>query len=153
MPLIKSVLISIRPQWVDLIASGKKTLELRLSYPKLEMPFNVYIYRTAGKGWRSSSSLDSKVVGEFTCDYIVRNCELENAEIAEQSSCVSRDEINRYGCGREVFGWHISNLKMYKEPKLLGEFYKYKARPWEMQNLSIKVKRAPQSWAYVEEEA
>ena len=43
---MKSVLISIRPQWCKLIASGKKTIEVRKSAPKLETPFKVYVYCT-----------------------------------------------------------------------------------------------------------
>ena len=35
---MKSVLISIRPQWCEKIASGKKTIEVRKTAPK-EVPF------------------------------------------------------------------------------------------------------------------
>lgn len=42
----KAVLISIRPEWCDLIVRGKKTIEVRKTRPKLEMPFKVYIYCT-----------------------------------------------------------------------------------------------------------
>lgn len=45
----KSVLISIQPKWCKLIASGRKTVEIRKSRPKLETPFKVYIYCTKGK--------------------------------------------------------------------------------------------------------
>jgi predicted transcriptional regulator len=43
---MKSVLISIRPKWCELIANGKKTVEVRKTRPKLETPFKVYIYCT-----------------------------------------------------------------------------------------------------------
>lgn len=43
---MKSVLISIQPKWCELIASGKKTIEVRKTKPKLETPFKVYIYCT-----------------------------------------------------------------------------------------------------------
>lgn len=43
---MKSVLISIRPKWCELIASGKKTIEVRKTRPKIEAPFKVYIYCT-----------------------------------------------------------------------------------------------------------
>ena len=39
----KSVLISIQPKWCELIASGKKTIEVRKTAPKLETPFKCYI--------------------------------------------------------------------------------------------------------------
>ena len=37
--MAKAVLISIKPQWCELIANGIKTLEVRKSRPKLETPF------------------------------------------------------------------------------------------------------------------
>lgn len=43
---MKSVLISIRPKWCELIASCKKTIEVRKTRPKIEAPFKVYIYCT-----------------------------------------------------------------------------------------------------------
>ena len=46
---MQSVLISIRPQWCELIANGKKTIEVRKSRPKLETPFKCYIYCTHDK--------------------------------------------------------------------------------------------------------
>lgn len=45
---MKSILISIRPQWVEKIAKGEKTIEVRKSAPK-ETPFKVYIYATRPK--------------------------------------------------------------------------------------------------------
>ena len=45
----KSVLISIRPQWCELIANDEKTIEVRKSRPKLETPFKCYIYCTKQK--------------------------------------------------------------------------------------------------------
>lgn len=43
---MKSVLISIKPKWCELIANGKKTVEIRKTRPKLETPFKCYIYCT-----------------------------------------------------------------------------------------------------------
>ena len=45
---MKSVLISIQPKWVEKIASGEKTIEVRKSKPKIETPFKCYIYCTQG---------------------------------------------------------------------------------------------------------
>src|SRR5574344_1539917 len=45
----KCVLLSVRPQWCELIANGKKTIEVRKTRPKLETPFKCYIYCTAPK--------------------------------------------------------------------------------------------------------
>lgn len=46
---MKAVLISIRPKWVEKIARGEKTLEVRKTRPKLETPFKCYIYCTEAK--------------------------------------------------------------------------------------------------------
>lgn len=46
---MKSVLISIQPKWCELIALGKKTVEVRKTRPKIETPFKCYIYQTKGK--------------------------------------------------------------------------------------------------------
>ena len=43
---MKAVLMSIQPKWCELIASGKKTIEIRRNIPKLDAPFKVYIYCT-----------------------------------------------------------------------------------------------------------
>lgn len=43
---MKSVLISIQPKWCEKIAIGEKTVEIRKTRPKLDVPFKVYIYCT-----------------------------------------------------------------------------------------------------------
>lgn len=44
---MKAVMLSIQPKWCELIASGKKTVEVRKTAPKLQTPFKCYIYCTA----------------------------------------------------------------------------------------------------------
>ena len=43
---MKSVLLSIQPKWCEKIAIGEKTVEIRKTRPKLDVPFKVYIYCT-----------------------------------------------------------------------------------------------------------
>lgn len=43
---MKSVMLSIKPKYCELIANGKKTIEVRKTRPKAEPPFKVYIYCT-----------------------------------------------------------------------------------------------------------
>lgn len=50
---MKAVLISIQPRWCELIASGKKTVEVRKTKPKLDTPFKCYIYCTKAKEYFS----------------------------------------------------------------------------------------------------
>ena len=143
---MKSVLISIRPKWCEKIAIGEKTMEIRKTRPKLDTPFKVYIYCTAGRGkntfnvpisrelilqdYIETGSMDclncnignEKVIGEFICDAILSHCEMANADIAEAQSCLRREKILEYSGGHEVYGWHISDLKIYATPKELSEF-------------------------------
>lgn len=162
----KAVMLSIRPEWCAKIIIGRKTMELRKSVPKLEVPFKCYIYCTSGHPYISvkCGNLDrdtvrtntvgrcnGKVIGEFLCDYILQRCEMANADIAEQQSCVRREDIYfKYSEeGKHyIYGWHISGLKIYDMPRDLSEFTglrdtKFGAAPYE-------IKRPPQSWYYVE---
>ena len=43
---MRAVMISIQPKWVEKIANGEKTIEVRKTAPKLETPFKCYIYCT-----------------------------------------------------------------------------------------------------------
>lgn len=71
-----------------------------------------------------------------------------------------------YGHGKTLYGWHISNLKIYDTPKELPQFRKCcgtqdcdKCQFWEntgeyagcLTSEERRLNRAPQSWRYVEE--
>ena len=43
---MKAILISTPPEACEAIASGKKTIEVRKTRPKIEMPVKCYIYMT-----------------------------------------------------------------------------------------------------------
>ena len=78
---MKSVLISIRPKWVEKIVNGKKTIEVRKTAPK-EVPFKAYIYCTKTKNKWSLCDYEGAyqnsegeivyaqqhIIGEFICD-------------------------------------------------------------------------------------
>lgn len=128
----KAVLISIRPEWVEKIADGEKTLELRKTEPKLETPFKVYIYCTAGNlsyevsnGILCNISGGRLVVGEFVCDkigVIWGGGYLKMPESAFAGSCLNMYQIDTYLDGKDGHFWHISNLKIYDAPKPLSKF-------------------------------
>ena len=79
----KAVMLSIRPKWCEKIIIGRKTMELRKSVPKLEVPFKCYIYCTMPDTKDPHNILElhgadgkirkanGKVIGEFTCDRIM----------------------------------------------------------------------------------
>ena len=155
------VLISIQPQWCELIVTGKKTVEIRKNRPKLTAPFKCYIYQTKMR-WlyellRKVALEDladrlkrsrGKIIGEFTCDECVTYDPSDLIEAAELSvkSLVSIADIRSYAKGRkELYGWHISGVKLYDTPKPLA----YLIKPAGADDPFLK--RAPQSWCYVME--
>ncbi|MBE6912112.1 MAG: ASCH domain-containing protein [Ruminococcaceae bacterium] len=148
---MKSVLISIQPQWCELIASGKKTVEVRKTKPKLDTPFKCYIYEAKGKKQYFSQPLPipynegrGKVIGEFVCDEIKRiHCQsIEKEAIYAiavgngdkeyyDNSCVSYKEAYRYLRNvKKAYGWHISDLVIYDKPKELSELKKINRECW-----------------------
>lgn len=162
----KVVLISIKPKWCELIASGEKTIEVRKTKPKLKPPFKCYIYCTkstqSDQLWvlnenerKENFGLSAvcgnlnatagihrgngKVIGEFVCDIIEPIAYTIDgyADIIDcKYSCMSPSDFLKYGKGGVLYGWHISDLKIYDEPQELSEF---------------GLTRSPQSWCYVEE--
>lgn len=182
---MKSMLISIKPKWCELIASGEKTVEVRKTKPKLKPPFKCYIYCTKPRekifyhgeyyndllykdfwsgelvcGCTMGDTLNGKVIGEFVCDKIkyfnsaasefaysvapsdipctLPMSEKKALETCYEQGCLSTNDVISYFGDEdwEAYFWHISDLKIYDEPKKLSEF---------------GLKRPPQSWCYVEE--
>ena len=140
----KAVMLSIRPKWVEKIASGEKTIEVRKTRPKLEAPFKCYIYCTMDHPYISVScgELDKlnyrtntvgrcngKVIGEFTCERIVpitydggRLWCPTNAAYSP-ATCLSQTEIIAYiGDEGRCYGWNISDLLIYDKPEDLEKF-------------------------------
>lgn len=46
---MRSVMLSIKPKYCELIASGQKTIEVRKTRPNIDTPFKCYIYCTKEK--------------------------------------------------------------------------------------------------------
>ncbi len=178
--MAKAVLISIRPEWVEKILSGEKTLEVRKTRPKLDTPFKCYIYCTAGNlsyevnnGMMCNISGGKLVVGEFVCDRVETIKAATDPygiydvddDFVAQTRLVD-GALWDYGKGATLYGWHISNLEIYDTPKELPQFRKCcgtqdcdKCQFWEntgeyagcLTSEERRLNRAPQSWCYVEE--
>ena len=192
----RAVLISIRPKWCEKIIRGEKKIEVRRNFPKLDVPFKVYIYCTRqnllmksnvsgnlcvkrGKSCKetleshSETEYSGKIIGEFVCrtmeefttDY--RANDAQNVAIAKDA-CMTLAEMTDYeykGHSACLFGWHISDLKIYDTPKELIEFRRvcpndlycescamHRENNSACGNESLRLKRPPQSWCYVEED-
>lgn len=185
----KAVLISIRPEWCEKIASGKKTIEVRKTRPKLTTPFKCYIYCTVNGAstnperyvWQKRTDgfeyyWNGKVIGEFVCDTFVIDITYGHDALLNAAACMSDADVAAYCLNSQMFGWHISNLKIYDTPMELADFTPscncgdggecvrtrececYFQRADYNQDGSVnivqctrRVKHPPQSWCYVEE--
>ena len=174
---MQSVLLVVKPKWCELIASGKKTDEVRKTRPKCDAPFKCFIYCTKefyrkGDGYFQGKYC-GKVIGEFVCDKIdkidVIDHELmtyirvnQKADMfITQETCLEIDELQKYLDNKTGYGWHISDLVIYDKPKELSKFAKpcnhncfapcpyYQGKEYECEKPIIT--RPPQSWCYVEE--
>ena len=187
----KAVMLSIRPKWVEKIANDEKTIEVRKTRPKLDTPFKCYIYCTRDKhlafmqnqtGTNLIACMDvdaaipvggaignGRVVGEFTCDRIDRLAPANDPygiyDIDDDyvfQTCLENGALWDYGHGTPLYGWHISDLRIYDTPKELSEFktlcrvdadccacpyYNYT----KMDCDGRVIGRPPQSWCYVDD--
>lgn len=181
---MKSVLISTRPKLVEKIChkigedeTGKaiyeKRIEVRNTAPQ-EVPFKCYIYETKGQYVKFTHGAHTKygygrgkVIGWFVCnsvdEYPYDYCDgvdIDDDTILE--TAIDREDINIYAKGKTLYGWHISDLKIYNNPRALSEFFKPCDRFLdcctcrrlvhnEYMSCDNKITRPPLSWCYVED--
>lgn len=147
----KAVLLSIQPNWCKMIWAGMKEVEVRKTRPTLETPFKAYIYCTGHDGWVMKSpkagvqKMDSRVIGEFTCDKIDKLVHVgtmmdiniltsdgwyKPADALLQAACLTEETVKKYLQGRNGYGWHISDLKIYDKPRDLDEFSRFGFWEW-----------------------
>ena len=184
---MKAVMISIQPKWCEKIAKGEKTIEVRKTAPQ-EVPFKCYIYETKGQYVKFTHGAHTKygyvrgkVIGEFICnlvdEYPYDYCDgvdIDDDTILE--TAIDREDINIYAKGKTLYGWHISDLKIYDTLKELSEFnavckyinedkschFRKVMCPYQqfdynedgsinIVECSRVITRPPQSWMYVED--
>ena len=156
---MKAVLMSIQPKWCELIASGKKTVEVRKTRPQIAPPFKVYIYETQGR--TETPFVDEEghhifkgrgqVIGEFVCNKLLESFLNNNDGWFVEKGRLTKEEIDKYqGDNAILYGWHISDLVIYDEPRELSEFHYASVLHTNCFGRHTKrVTRPPQSWCYV----
>ena len=147
---MKSILISIKPEWVAKILNGEKTIEIRKTAPKCELPVEVYIYCAEKNG---------KVVAKFTLRKVdVMDMDFwwrwppaafvfydengmqyndQEANSIMQNANVNGKFLYEYCEGKNItiYAWHISDLEIFDELMELSKF---------------GLKKAPQNWQYID---
>ena len=188
------ILASIKPYYYYLIAEGEKKIEVRKSALK-NLPQDIAFYMS--KDEKSFAKIPKefqekyrkyfgKVGLAIVCDKITRyNCDKYfdeyfiagyiGAYMPLKEMCLTNKDLIEYGKGRPLYGWHISDLKIYDKPKELSEFRacnfksmngtdvcgnydckyyqdsgSYMIPPSCAKN-GCRITRPPQSWPYVEE--
>ena len=122
-------------------------------YKEANPPFELFLDSELYKGKGYDDRLfSSKVIGEFICDKVDKIIPLRhtyynyiglpianvieygiwNDDLAQM--CLKKKEIDNYGKGKMLYGWHIFDLKIYDKPLALDDFY---------------LEKAPKSWRYV----
>lgn len=147
---MKSVLRSVKPYWIYLILTGKKTVEVGKDFPK-SAEWNKVVEMYCSKDMRSFNRIPEKdrewmrkylgkVACRFVCDRIeefhewqlspqgrFQEAEQKDLDNFLKESCLSYEEVCAYRKKlpyyKPLYSWQISDLKIYDKPKELGEFF------------------------------
>lgn len=165
----------------------EKSVEVRKDYPKAS-DWNKVTHIYCSKNRKSFNRIPKQyqplmekflgcVIGEFVCDRIDSYIKEENnlywwtfrsteeiEEIKEKTRLTIKELVGYTGDSKHLYGWRISDLKIYDTPKKLGEFYRWKkcdsckmsgyeatACMYDIDcKVPARITRPPQSWCYVE---
>ena len=172
---MKAILLSIKPKYVADILNGKKTIEIRKTMPKCDLPIDVYIYcsKSGKKNWHLIKvadtdtnwlgyaydyyigskgylrwCLEGKVVAKFTLNHIDKyvNGHLCYYAHYNASSCLDCEDVLEPSC--------LTDDELYK----YAEDYSFYA--WHIEDLVIfdkpkelsefNIKTTPQSYCYID---
>lgn len=184
------ILASLKPYYYYLIGEKKKNIEVRKSALK-DLPQDIVFYMSNDeksfakipkefqeKYRKHFGKVGIKVICDRIDEYKYVYCDhpeigypvgydcgdnwydIDDEDL--QKACLTEEEFKRYGNGKSLYGWHISDLKIYDKPRELSEFIKpcpygdspcqvceyYFDYPGECRNI---ITRPPQSYMYVEE--
>ena len=176
-----TIILSIKPYYLYLILIGKKTIELRKSFPKrTEWDRTAFLYCTNDKksfakipkedqGWMSEKL--GKIACKIVVDKFYKFTSTENgfktegihSPIALHKSRLRICQIKSYLKARAGYGWNISHLILFK-PRDITEFAKAsfvkggaEERGGGISTSSLfpitsnLISRPPQSWCYARE--
>ena len=147
---MKAIMISIKPKWVAKILNGEKTIEIRKTMPKCDLPIDVYIYCTKEKTRENSGDVigrcypmrtslkvimgRGKVIAKFTLKKADRfEWESLRRDINDyyydngnpfnyKGTCLNYDSMFEYVKGGVGYAWHVDNLEIFDKPMEISEF-------------------------------
>lgn len=174
------ILASIKPYYYYLIAEEKKKIEVRKTALK-NLPQDIAFYMSKDeksfakipkefqeKYRKHFGKVGMRVICNKVDEYTFSHYEAEYrvTHVEQEVMCLNQPELIQYGKGKTLYGWHISNLKIYDKPKELSEFRKsgfmteeewlFNLYPnthchYEAWAKKFEITRPPQSYMFVEE--
>lgn len=130
----RQYILSLRPQWMELVTSGIKTVDVRRTAPALPAgkKATVWLYETKAGGGRG------KIVARCTVDGI-RQCNVfrrqEQAESWARLTCLSVEALEDYQRGRKYLRfWLLDDVELLDKAPTLKQ---------------LGVTCPPQSWCTV----
>lgn len=168
---MKAIMISIQPQYVEKILNGGKTIEIRKTMPKCELPCKVYIYCTKPRKWWRYSSCGYtsdellwktkdkiKMCDGFEFYYEIQDCIVINGKVVAEFTLNKVDILerdlndwlpkNRYDVSNDLLkniNLNQNELWNYGQGKILYAWYiddlKVYDKPKELSEFSSISKR------------
>ena len=159
----KAILLSIQPKWVEKILNGEKTIEIRKTMPKCELPIDVFIYCTKSKKdfvfqhiptdneIIHSRCINGNVVAKFTLNKVDR---YDYGNMDYPTPAYEGDPT----CAKIGDGYWIRCFELDKTCLTYDELVEYgKGKTlygWNIDNLkkfnyALPIREAPQRWMYV----
>lgn len=122
---MSSILMSIKPEFVESILSGEKEYEFRKRVCKRKVE-KIYIYSTVPV---------QRIVAEADVEAILIETPTRLWEITHREAGIDKVFFDKYFEDREeAVAYKLTNVKKYRKPKMLQD---------------LGVKTAPQSYQYV----
>lgn len=173
------ILASLKPYYYYLIGERKKTIEVRKSALK-DLPQDIVFYMS--KDEKSFAKIPKEFQEKYREHFgkVGIRAVVDNMDVYAYDCCdgvdidddmlletmIDREYINIYAKGKSLYGWHISDLKIYDKPRKLSEFRKsgFMTEEEWLFNLypnthchydawakKFEITRPPQSYMFVEE--
>lgn len=115
---MKSILISIQPQWVEKILNKEKTIKIRKTKPSCELPVKVYIYCTKGKPYlyRIDDDNNFELTNNFRPqeDSFVKDYNAQNGKVVAEFTLnkITKHEKNFIDCeGNICYNFKVCDVK------------------------------------------
>ena len=125
---MKAIMISVKPEWCEKICNYKKTIEIRKTMPKCELPIKVYIYCTGARKYFFHNG-----IGETLDDLyrLPKNADYDGGKIkfgysGELMCCGAEYDKNNFLNGKVIAEFTLKEVDFIKMPINISEEFQQK---------------------------